>query len=146
MAKYGPAGGQGGAEFDLHAPVGRRIIAIVLWAGQATPVDVRTLRGIQLEYDLGVPSIVAGSTRNLLGAAYDRLRVALNGAEEWTGLSGQYGNVIDKLVLSKTGGETEWGGPGGGTHFNLPVPPGTRLVGVFGKSGNAIDSVGIHAD
>ena len=66
-----------------------------------------------------------------------------------SGISGRYGNYIDKLRIriSSTGKaddrEVAFGGTCGHTDFHFEAPKGMEVIGFIGRSATYLDAIGI---
>jgi hypothetical protein len=56
-------------------------------------------------------------------------------------ISGQSGDAVDHLTVTKTGGQNIEAGGDGGKPFSWPVPGGSFVLGFAGREGDAIDQI-----
>ena len=61
-----------------------------------------------------------------------------------SGVEGRSGTLVDQLTFHTNKGRTfgPYGGTGGNA-FNFDLPKDARLVGFYGRSGQAIDQIGL---
>lgn len=143
----GPSGGGGGHPFDDGMPKQNAIISQVL-VRSGTWID-----GIQIMY--GDKHCGGTETEYHGGTGGQPQYIDLRRDEYISGISGRYGNYIDKLQIhiSSTGKEqgegardgrvVAFGGTGGHTNFSFEAPKGTEVIGFIGRSATYLDAIGI---
>jgi hypothetical protein len=137
----GPSGGVGGIHFS-DAEVaggflsdGRRLVEVRIRSGAL-------INAIQTVYV------------NVLGQKYESpwhggaggtLSVFTLAPDEYiTRVNGKYGAFMDHLeIITNKGHFKGWGGTGGQIGFVYNAPPGSKIHGFFGHSGDLLDSIGV---
>jgi len=147
LAKIGPWGGNGGDNKDVKKTP-KKLLRITVYANSmdsATP----SVRGIcfsytssdGITYDEGPWGTKAGGEN----------KIELKAGEYLTKISGKIGDlwgdtVIKELTfVSNTNKYGPYGG-GGTTSFDIPVLNNGSIEGLFGRSGDDLDAIGIYVD
>lgn len=131
---FGPSGGSSGAPFVDTAPDYTRIAAVRVWAG--SHVDA-----IQLVYRER-RGFVEGRK---YGGNGGRLYVfELDRGEQITAISGHYGRLVNGIRFHTNRRHTSpLFGTESGAEFHYEAPRGLEIAGFHGRSGSALDAIGV---
>jgi Jacalin-like lectin domain len=136
VQKLGLSGGSGGREFSDDAiPSDSKVIEVQVRAG-------RLIDAVQITHES------AGGARHPFprhgGGGGELYVFTLDSNEYITGISGRYGSRVDSLRIH-TNLQTSplYGGTGGFAEYHYEVPPGTEIVGFYGRSGAVMDAIGV---
>jgi Jacalin-like lectin domain len=84
------------------------------------------------------------SQKSMGGGGGVRKVLSLQPGEYITEVSGRYGSLVDSITTRTSRSQTmTWGGLGGVKGFDYQAPPGTQIVGFWGRSGQLIDAIGV---
>ena len=142
MADYGPAGGNGGDEFDDKdlAP-GSEIRMVFVWYGDY-------IDAIQVLYEDPTTRMLQLSDRHGGTGGSKLAMITLKPDEFITEISGRTGGLVDSLTLDTTLFRYgRYGGLGGENDYEFPDPEPEQpeeVFAFFGRSGSRLDAVGIH--
>ncbi len=130
----GPSGGSSGEPFLDATPDYTRIAEVRVWSGDhvdAIQLVYRERRGF-----------VEGRK---YGGRGGRLYVfELRRGEYITAISGYYGRLVNGLRFHTNQDRTSTlFGTGGGAEFHYEAPRGTEIAGFHGRSGGALDAIGV---
>jgi hypothetical protein len=135
-AQYGlgPSGGSGGEPFFDEAPGYSRIAEVRVWSGShidAVQLVYRDRRGYSDGYKYG--------------GGGGRLQVfELRRGESIVAISGRYARLVNELQFhTNQGRSSPIYGRGGGAEFRYEAPRGMEISGLIGRSGGAIDAIGV---
>ncbi len=134
--RNGPSGGYGGRDFIDRIQDNARVVEVRIKAG--TFID-----SVQFIHKSNTGKIIP-----LVKHGGDGGRVysfTLNNNEYITGISGKYSRFVDSIRIHTSFGRTSqrYGGGGGYVNYSYKAPPGTEIIGFFGRKGALIDAIGI---
>jgi predicted RNA-binding protein Jag len=130
------AGGGGGREFaDQDLPPGTRLAEIRIRAGDA-------IDAIQAIYATTDGRYIESSPHGGSGGRLFSFR--FDSDEYLIALVGRHGNTINSLSIVTNKRQSQvYGGRGGDRDFRIEVPQGNQAIGFFGRSGDAVDAIGL---
>ncbi|WP_269768037.1 jacalin-like lectin [Burkholderia ubonensis] len=144
----GPSGGRGGSYFDhwQQSLGARNIVSVGLL------IDNGSIRCILVEYK--EPGASLNQQQQLRNGSCDLATdpfssakwtgVSLDDDEYVIGISGRYGDRIDSLrIYTNKKTSNVFGGTGGTQEFGYTAPPGQMIVAFIGRSGAALDAIGV---
>src|SRR5689334_15669787 len=143
MTNYGPAGGDGGYPFDEVAPEGMEIGALIITYGTSRSV----VAGIQAIYRSPTGGDLHwGDLHGSLAANTKQFPISLAAGEYIVEISGSYGQFLDQLQVTTSGGKVYGPFP---THVasNLYEFPPTQqqppeeVFGFHGRASQLVDSL-----
>jgi hypothetical protein len=127
-------GGGGGDKFRFILPEGAKFSSVAVSSGDE--VDRLTinyiLNGVPKDTTFG-----GNGGRSQPGKALNNLKII--------GISGRYGDRIDKIRFHYSDGSksADFGGGGGDHNFSMQANNGGEVIGFYGRSGRVIDNIGI---
>src|SRR5579885_74339 len=140
MAKYGPCGGQGGAQqYDYDASANQEVGSITIWGGHA-------IDAIQLFYrDKGAtgPGLAAPKVG---GDGGNAATLELQPGEYLRAIVGRCNVLVDYLLVLGSLGQSL----AVGTDYNedknffLESDGNQEITGIFGRCGNLLDNLGVY--
>ena len=137
LIRFGPSGGGGGQKFDDMREFYPNGPSPDLRIAQVRVRSKDRIDAIEVTWSDG-RSIHRGGSGGQWGATVLPPIIEV---------SGSFGSRVDRLVLNRDTKEDpseRWfGGSGGCSEFNYPVPPGFVLIGFFGRAWAEIDSLGV---
>ena len=138
MPVLGPAGGTGGEPFNDEGLIPNPAVVFVtevrVWAGSL--VDA-----VQMVLNTGpLPKHGGG------GGTFHGIPISVG--ENITKISGRNGSEVDHIHIAtdRRGEVLSVGGGGGSNDYVFEAPPGTRIIGFFGRSGKPDGGQGVHVD
>ena len=160
------AGGTGGNSYRWQCPPGGSVISLTgaidkLPKTDEGGADELIERVISLRARCSMPGEITRSTRRdspLIGKEHEsNFELACPPGSVAVGLKGRAGDKVEKLALSCArvdasgaivGAVIDTGAVGGGgaPDFDLPCAAGKRMIGVLGRSGDWLDSLGPVCD
>ena len=132
----GPSGGIGGEEFSDDVSVQDcQVLEVHIYADQrvrAVRITHETIDGDHHPFPLHGQAV---------GDGYS-LKVAKD--EFITGISGRFGASVDSIRI-QTNRQTSplLGGEGGSAAYHYEAPPGTEIVGFWGRAGDTLNAIGV---
>ena len=131
----GPSGGPGGNYFADNQTGGLRVVEVRVRSGAY-------IDAVQFVYENKIGQVITGKIHGGQGGNLDVFK--LQPGETITRVTGKHGNYIDSMQLVTSKGRTKgWGGTGGSVHYTYSAPPGSRIHGLFGRSGVYVDALGV---
>jgi hypothetical protein len=136
----GPSGGAGGCPRILPIPDNASVTGVQIWSGG-------WIDKITLFYTC--PDNTRGSVPMGGSDGKDRNLFDLQKGETITSLSGTYGRdkrpYVNSLRITTSLNRQygPWGTEPGPAEFTYNIPPGTQLAGLFGRSGDYVDALGV---
>jgi hypothetical protein len=131
------SGGKGGKPFHETIPSSAvQVVGVNVWGGKFIDAIQFIWKNAQGERIEGEKWGGGGGTQCI--------QLELKDDQYIKSITGKYGRNIDKLVIERSdGSKATCGGGGGQTAFEFIAPEGKAIWGVFGRSGNFLDAIGV---
>jgi hypothetical protein len=135
--KLGPSGGSGGAVFTDDLNVSEKVKSVRV---RVTP-GLATISAVQLIVENGTSTRALNEHGGSVGTVEEFF---LDDDEFITEIRGRYGLVVDSVEFETSKQLSHrFGGNGGNADYIYQAPDGFEIVGFHGKSGLAIDALGV---
>ncbi|HST20920.1 MAG TPA: jacalin-like lectin [Blastocatellia bacterium] len=145
-SKFGPSGGVGGSAYDAPTPTSNGPWRI----SEAQGRSGSRIDQIELIWSNSVGSTKSSPTFG--GGGGDPFEFTIENGDYLTEIRGSVGSNNNSVVLfslqffTKSGKVSPVFGSSTPASFYFQSPPGYQITGIFGRSGSAVDALGVYID
>src|SRR5262249_19305797 len=138
---FGPSGGYGGEEFKDGLPGGNVVFGVRIRVSRIIICSGWYIDSITFFWQRGSgPAQISGVRHGGNGGRCSTYIFAND--ERILSVRGNYGQFVDRLIVSTPRRDIVHGGAGGSARFSYSAWPGGAIVGLSGRSGVYLDAIG----